>query len=142
KEADFTSPRWKGIDSTEKPPVIPRSPREELATFVLQPGFKMEPVLTEPHIKEPAAIQFDGNGRMYVLDLRSYMQGIVETVGLLPLSRISRCVDTDNYVIFDHGIVLLDMLVLPWFVIPFGSNTILFMDSNEDNVYTFADTAY
>src|SRR5690606_29589977 len=72
-DADLESPRWKGISLTPAPPVVPRSALEQLGTFILKQGYKIEPVLTEPHIKEPAAIQFDGNGRMYVLELRSYM---------------------------------------------------------------------
>jgi hypothetical protein len=72
EEADWESPRWKGIDSASRPPVVPKSAIEEQATFVLQPGFSINPVLAEPDIKEPAAIQFDGNGRMYVLELRLY----------------------------------------------------------------------
>src|SRR5690606_25175408 len=75
-DADLESPRWKGIDLTPQPPVIPVSANEEAKSFILKPGYKIEPVLSEPQIREPAAIQFDGNGRMYVLELRSYMQDI------------------------------------------------------------------
>jgi hypothetical protein len=36
----------------------------------------MELVLGEPEIKEPIACAFDGNGRMFVVEMRSYMQDI------------------------------------------------------------------
>lgn len=140
EEADMESPRWKGIDFSPKPPVVPKSANEEKATFVLQPGYRLDPVLTEPDIKEPAAIQFDGNGRMYVLELRSYMQDIDATGELLPTSRISRWEDTDNDGIYDEGLIFLDSLVFPRFVVPFGPNTILSMESNEDKVYKYTDT--
>jgi hypothetical protein len=61
-------------DFTKKPPVLPVPPDEELKKFWLPPGFKLELVLAEPEIQEPAQIAFDGNGRMFVLELRGYMQ--------------------------------------------------------------------
>ncbi len=137
---DLESPRWKGIDLSPKPPIIPVSANEELKSFVLRPGYKMEPVLSEPQIREPAAIQFDGNGRMYVLELRSYMQDIDANGELLATSRISRWEDKNNDGVYESGVVFLDSLVFPRFVVPFGPNTILSMESNEDNVYKYTDT--
>ena len=140
ESADLTSPRWKGIDLSPLPPLVPLSASEEQKTFVLQPGYSMTPILTEPQIKEPAAIQFDGNGRMYVLELRSYMQDIDAVGELLPTSRISRWEDKDNDGIYEEGVVFLDSLVFPRFVVPFGPGTILSMESNEDEVYKYTDT--
>jgi mono/diheme cytochrome c family protein/glucose/arabinose dehydrogenase len=138
--ADMESPRWKGIDLTPQPPVVPLSANEELKTFVLQPGYKLEPILSEPQIREPAAIQFDGNGRMYVLELRTYMQDIDANGELMPTSRISRWEDTDNDGIYETSVIFLDSLVFPRYVVPFGKNTILSMESNQDNVYKYTDT--
>ncbi|EPR68146.1 DUF7133 domain-containing protein [Cyclobacterium qasimii] len=140
ESADLTSPRWKGIDLSPLAPLVPLSANEEQKTFVLQPGYSMTPILTEPQIKEPAAIQFDGNGRMYVLELRSYMQDIDAVGELLPTSRISRWEDKDNDGIYEEGVVFLDSLVFPRFVVPFGPGTILSMESNEDEVYKYTDT--
>ncbi|MDF2157934.1 c-type cytochrome [Algoriphagus sp. CAU 1675] len=138
--ADMESPTWKGIDLSPKPPVVPVSANEQKKSFVLKPGFKMDPVLSEPLIREPAAIQFDGNGRMYVLELRTYMQDLDANGELLPTSRISRWEDLDNDGIYESGVVFLDSLVFPRFVFPFGPNSILSMESNEDHVYKFTDT--
>src|SRR5690554_709858 len=140
EEADMESPRWKGISLAPAPPVVPQSALEQLSTFVLKPGYKIEPILTEPQIKEPAAIQFDGNGRMYVLELRSYMQDLEATGELLPTSRISQWEDLDNDGVYETGVVVFDRLVFPRFVVPFGPNTILSMESNEDHVYKYTDT--
>lgn len=137
---DRESAIWEGIDLTPVAPLIPLSALGEQKTFRLQPGFHMEPILAEPHIQEPAAIQFDGNGRMYVLELRTYMQDIDATGELMPAGRISRWEDTDNDGIYETGVVFLDSLVFPRFVVPFGPNTILSMESNEDHVYKFTDT--
>lgn len=137
---DLESSTWKGIDLSPKPPVIPVSANEEKKLFVLKPGYSMDPVLSEPQIKEPAAIQFDGNGRMYVLELRTYMQDIDANGELMPTSRISRWEDKDNDGNYETGVVFLDSLVFPRFVVPFGKNAILSMESNEDHVYKYTDT--
>ncbi len=140
EDADMESPVWKGIDLTPHPPVVPVSANEQLKSFVLQPGYKLEPILSEPQIREPAAIQFDGNGRMYVLELRTYMQDIDANGELMPTSRISRWEDTDNDGVYETSVIFLDSLVFPRYVVPFGKNTILSMESNEDNVYKYTDT--
>lgn len=139
-DADMESPVWKGIDLTPQPPLVPVSANEQLKSFVLQPGYKLEPILSEPQIKEPASIQFDGNGRMYVLELRTYMQDIDASGELMPTSRISRWEDTDNDGVYETSVIFLDSLVFPRYVVPFGKNTILSMESNEDNVYKYTDT--
>ena len=76
-------------DYGPKPPVKPLTPSEEQKRFWLPPGFKMEPVLTDPDIEESAQIAFDGNGRMFVLELRGYMQDADATGELDPVGRIS-----------------------------------------------------
>lgn len=123
-----------------QPAVVQQSVQEQQERFVLPPGYRLEPVLTEPAIKEPAAIAFDGNGRMYVLELRSYMQDADATDELLPTNRISRHEDLDNDGVYEHHTVFVDNLVFPRFVLPFGTNSILSMESNEDEVYRFTDT--
>ncbi|WP_425638780.1 DUF7133 domain-containing protein [Algoriphagus yeomjeoni] len=140
EDADMESPVWKGIDLSPQAPLIPVSANEELKSFILQPGYKLEPILSEPQIREPAAIQFDGNGRMYVLELRTYMQDIDATGELMPTSRISRWEDKDNDGVYETSVIFLDSLVFPRYVVPFGKNTILSMESNEDNVYKYTDT--
>ncbi|WP_114752493.1 DUF7133 domain-containing protein [Pleomorphovibrio marinus] len=137
---DMESPRWKGIDLSPAPPVVPLSATQQKETFTLKPGYRIEPILTEPQIREPAAIRFDGNGRMYVLELRTYMQDIDAQGELLPVSRISRWEDKNNDGIYETGVIFLDSLVFPRFVVPFGPNTILSMESNEDHVYKYTDT--
>lgn len=137
---DLESKTWKGIDLSPKPPLVPVSANEQKKSFVLKPGFSIEPILSEPQIREPAAIQFDGNGRMYVLELRSYMQDLDATGELLPTSRISRWEDLDGDGVYETGTVFLDSLVFPRYVVPFGPNSILSMESNEDHVYRYTDT--
>lgn len=138
--ADTTSVYWKGVDLSPKPPVLPLPVEEQVEKFLLPPGYKLEAVLTEPQIQQPGAITFDGNGRMYVLELRTYMLTADSEGTLNPVSGISRWEDTDNDGVYDKGVMFVDSLVFPRFVLPVGPNSILTMESNADNVYKFTDT--
>ena len=52
EDADLESAVWKGIDLSPQPPVVPVSANEQLKSFILQPGYKLEPILSEPQIRE------------------------------------------------------------------------------------------
>jgi putative membrane-bound dehydrogenase-like protein len=127
-------------DFSPKPPVLPLSPAQQQAKFWLPPGFKLEPVLTEPHIEEPAQIAFDGNGRMFVLELRGYMQDADGGGTLDPNGRISVHEDKDNDGVYETHAIFVDNMVFPRFVMPFGPNAILAKDSNADELWKYTDT--
>jgi mono/diheme cytochrome c family protein/glucose/arabinose dehydrogenase len=129
-----------GIDFTKQPPVLAKTPEEQLKTFILQPGYRLELVLSDPIIQEPTAIAFDGNGRMFVVEDRSYMLDLDMTGQLDPISRISLHVDTNNDGVYDKHTVFVDNLVFPRFVTPFGPNTILTKESNAQEVWKYTDT--
>ena len=131
---------FEGADLSPKPPVLPLSPGDQRAKFVLPPGWRMEPVLTEPAIQQPATIAFDGDGRMYVLELRTYMLDADATNQLAPVNRISRWEDRNGDGVYETGTVFADSLVFPRFVTPIGANAILTMESNADEVYKLTDT--
>lgn len=127
-------------DLSPKPPVQPVSPDEQVKLFQLPPGYRLELVLSEPEIQAPGAIAFDGNGRMYVLELRSYMLDAEGTDTLAPISRISRHEDTNGDGTYDHHTVFVDHLIFPRFVTPFGPDSILTKNSNEDEIWRYTDT--
>ena len=129
-----------GADFSPQPPVVPLSPAEEQKKFILYPGFHLEPVLTDPVIEEPMAMAFDGNGRLFVLEMRSYMQDKDAHGELDPISRISLHVDTKGTGVYDKHTIFVDHLVVPRFVLPYGPNAILVMESNTDEVYKYTDT--
>jgi mono/diheme cytochrome c family protein len=128
------------VDWTKQPPVLPKTPEEELKQFILQPGYRLELVLADPIIQEPTAIAFDGNGRMFVVEDRSYMLDLDMTGQLDPISRISMHVDTDNDGVYDKHTVFVDNLVFPRFVTPFGPGVILTKESNADELWKYTDT--
>src|SRR4028118_284584 len=92
EEFGFASP-WQ---VSQNPNTIPLSPQESLKTFRLPKGYHLEVVASEPMISEPAAIAWDGNGRMYVAQLETYMQTVDAQGQNEPRSRIMRLEDTDN----------------------------------------------
>jgi mono/diheme cytochrome c family protein/glucose/arabinose dehydrogenase len=137
---DATDPANAAADWSPKPPVVPLSPEEEGKRLWLPPGYRMEPVLSDPLIEDPAQIAFDGNGRMFVVELRGYFQ-TPEGIDLIPpTGRISMHEDRDNDGVFEHHSVFVDKLVFPRFVTPFGANTILTMETNADEVWKYTDT--
>jgi mono/diheme cytochrome c family protein/glucose/arabinose dehydrogenase len=137
---DANDPANAGADLTPKPPVLPLSPQEEVKRLSLPPGYRMAPVLSEPLIEDPAQIAFDGDGRMFVVELRGYFQ-TPEGIDLIPpIGRISMHEDRDNDGVFERHSVFVDKLVFPRFVLPFGANTILTMETNADEVWKYTDT--
>ena len=115
---DPNDENWKGIDLAPKDPVQPLTVEEEAKRFQLPPGYKIQPVLTEPAIEQPAEIVFDGNGRMFVLELRSYMLDADSKNELEPISRISRWEDKNNDGVYETGTTFVDKLIFPRFVLP------------------------
>ncbi len=140
EDADPNDPDWLGVDLEPKSPVLPLYPNEEQKKFELPKGYMIQPILTEPQIEQPGAIAFDGNGRMYVLELRTYMRTADSDGTLEPTSRISRWDDIDNDGIYETGTVFVDSLIFPRFVLPYGKDCILTMESDADNVYKYTDT--
>jgi mono/diheme cytochrome c family protein len=137
---DANDPANASADLSPKPPVVALSPTEEGKRLLLPPGYRMEPVLSEPVIEDPAQIAFDGNGRMFVVELRGYFQ-TPEGIDLVPpIGRISMHEDRDNDGVFEHHSVFVDKLVFPRFVTPFGANAILTMETNADEVWKYTDT--
>jgi mono/diheme cytochrome c family protein len=129
-----------GGDLTFKGPVLPLSPVEQARRFWLPHGFTMDAVVSEPHVQEPGQIAFDGNGRMFVVELRGYMQDLDATGQLDPTGRISIHEDKDNDGVYETHGVFVDQLVLPRWVMPFGAHAVLTNESNADDVWKFTDT--
>ncbi len=72
----------------------PKSPDESLACHEIEPGFEIQVVAAEPLVRDPVAIAFDDQGRMFVVEYGDYPMGPPE--GEDPLSRIIMLEDTDH----------------------------------------------
>ena len=113
-------------------PIKALSPEEELKTITLPEGYSLELVLSEPVIKEPMAFAFDGNGRMYVVEMRTYMQDIDGTGELEPKSRISLHESTKGDGVFDKHSVYLDNLLIPRMVLPLDDRVLVNITNTSD----------
>ena len=80
-------------------------------------------MLWDPYIQEPTQIAFDGNGRLFVNEMRSYMQDPSDASVRQPISRISMHEDLNNDGVFDASdrhTVFVDGLASPRYVMPLG----------------------
>ena len=85
---------------------------------MLPPGYRMELVLADPDIDNPAVIEFDGNGRMYVSECVTYMPDVEGTGQREPVSRISVQETRTATASTTSASVFADKLVLPRMVLP------------------------
>jgi putative membrane-bound dehydrogenase-like protein len=53
-----------------------KSPADELATFHVPAGFKVELVAAEPLVRDPVAFDWNPDGRLWVAEMRDYPQGL------------------------------------------------------------------
>jgi putative membrane-bound dehydrogenase-like protein len=121
------------------PAITALSPAASIATMQLPKGYKLEPVLAEPDIAEPVMVAFDGNGRMYVAEMRTYMQDADGTGEMQPVSRVSRHEDTDGDGVYDKHTVFADKLLLPRIMLPLDDRIII-AETNSDDLYIYRDT--
>ncbi len=134
-EPGFTFPHT----VNQAPAIIPLSPEESLKSFRLPQGYHLELVASEPMISEPVAITWDGNGRMYVAQMETFMQTIDAKGENEPMSRIMLLEDTDNDGQMDKSSVFIDKLVTPRMLLCVG-NELLVNETNTFNIYAYKDS--
>ena len=127
------------VAAAPPPPPKALSPEASIATMQMPKGFRLEPVLTEPQIAEPVMIAFDGNGRMYVAEMRTYMLDADGTGEQEPVSRVSRHEDTDGDGVYDRHTVFADKLLLPRKMLPLDDRIII-GETNTDDLYIYRDS--
>ena len=135
-----TLPSGTSEDFLKRPPVLRQSPETQQKLFLLPPGYKIEPVLADPDIQDPVGISFDGNGRMYVLEMRSYMRDADGSNSREPISRISRWESTKGDGVFDRHTIFLDKLALPRIAHPLGRDSLLVIETDNYDLYKYTDT--
>lgn len=95
------------------PPAPVLTPEEELKTFKLEKGFRIELVASEPMIQSPIAISFDDQGRMFVVEMRGYMNDVEGAGEKEPIGRIALLQDTQGTGRMDKATAFVDGLVMP-----------------------------
>ena len=110
---DKGEPQVSRIPKERIPPAPPLAPAEALKQFKLQPGFRIELVASEPMVESPVALQFDPDGRLWVVEMRGYMPNLDGMGEDKPVGRISILEDNDGDGRMDKKTVFLDGLVMP-----------------------------
>jgi mono/diheme cytochrome c family protein/glucose/arabinose dehydrogenase len=110
---------WRGPDPAEilartpVPPAPVLTPEQELATFRLASGFRVELVAAEPLVVDPVAMDWDDRGRLYVVEMRGFMRDLDGGGEEEPSGRVVLLEDTDGDGLMDTSGVFLDALVMP-----------------------------
>src|SRR5205085_11365115 len=89
------------------------TPEKTRASYKLPPGYRLELVAAEPLVQDPVAVDFDADGRMYVVEMRGFMPNIDGKGEDRPIGRIVVLTDTNDDGKMDKSTVFLDSLVLP-----------------------------
>ena len=98
-------------EEPEEPPV--RAPIDALNSFAMPPGYAVELVAAEPLVQDPILMEFDGDGRLWVMELPGWAHNLSMENSLEPVNRLVVLDDTDNDGVFDNRTVFADKLVLP-----------------------------
>ena len=134
------APAAKVDGSLSGPPVPFLSVEESLRTFHLPDGYSLEPVVTEPHIHEPVVAVFDGNGRMFVAEMRTYMQDIDATDEHAKTSQISLHEDTNGDGEYNKHTVFIKDLLLPRMILCLRRGELLVNETDTQDIHLYRDT--
>jgi len=100
-----------GKGDEQESPVL--TPAQTMASYKLPPGYKLQLVAAEPLVQDPVAVDFDADGRMWVVEMRGFMPNLAGTGELRPVGRIVVLEDTNDDGRMDKSTVFLDSLILP-----------------------------
>jgi mono/diheme cytochrome c family protein/glucose/arabinose dehydrogenase len=89
----------------------PLSAEDEQQSFSMPVGYTIELVASEPLVRDPVAIEFDLNGRLWVLEMSGFMPDASRKNSSSALGKIVILEDTDGDGRMDRRSVFLDNLV-------------------------------
>ena len=92
---------------------IALSPEEAMKTFSMPPGFRVELVASEPMIESPILMDFDADGRLWVLEMLTFLPDTSGRDSQEPLNRVSVLEDTNGDGTMDKKTVFADKLLMP-----------------------------
>lgn len=139
KEKEYTDKIYEKPEIVKEAPSDFLSPEESMKRFYLPEGYEVELVASEPMIDEPVTIAWDGNGRMYVAEMNTYMQDVNGTGTDRPISKIKLLEDTDGDGKMDKSTVFIDSLLLPRMILPLEDELIV-NETYSYDLWSYKDT--
>lgn len=109
-------------------PVIP--PDAAIDTFEVAEGFELQLVASEPLVHDPVCMAWDGDGRLWVCEMRGYMPDVDGNGEDEPNGNIVILDDTDGDGVMDTRTEFLGGIVLPR-AIAFTAGGILYADQEK-----------
>ena len=106
---DMTAP----IPAEQIPPAPVLNVEKALESIYVQDGFIVENVAAEPFIQSPVDIAFDANGRIWAVEMQTYMPDLDANNEEVPQGRVVLLEDTDLNGKVDKRTVVLDDIILP-----------------------------
>lgn len=94
-------------------PSPPASPGDEQKSFRLAPGLDIQLVAAEPLVEDPVVITFDDHGRLWVVEMRGFMEDVDGSNEQARSGRISVLFDINGDGTMDSGKVYIDSLIMP-----------------------------
>jgi mono/diheme cytochrome c family protein len=88
------------------------TPDEALKTFFLPPGYGIELVASEPLVQEPVALDWDTEGRLWVVEMPGWMPDITATGEHDAIGRVVVLEDTNADGRMDKRTIFADKLIL------------------------------
>ncbi|MEB2782078.1 dehydrogenase [Algoriphagus sp. C2-6-M1] len=103
----------KTLQEDHSNPSPAKSAAEEMETFQLEAGFKIQLVASEPMVEDPVFITFDEDSRLWVIEMRGFMTDTLGSEEDKPIGRISVLEDENGDGLMDKRTIYLDSLIMP-----------------------------
>lgn len=101
------------IPASEIPPSPYLGIKDSMKTFKVANGFQLEPIAHGEMVRMPVALDFDSDGRAWVVEMRNYMLDLDGTRENDPTGHIRVLEDTTGDGKLDKVTTFLDKLILP-----------------------------
>ncbi|WAJ72006.1 PVC-type heme-binding CxxCH protein [Catenovulum adriaticum] len=97
--------------------LIPKAPilntKQAMSSFKVHPDFELEPIVHEPLIFDPVVIQYDAAGRIWALEMTTFMPNTQADGEMKHESQIVVLFDTDKDGKMDKRQVVVEKILLP-----------------------------
>ncbi len=113
------------------------SPEDSMATFTLPPGYKIDLVASEPLLGDGIVMQWDYDGRVWVVET-TFMLNFEDLTSAEPSSSVVILEDTDGDGVLDNRKVFAEGLVLPRSLLILEPGKILLGEA--PNIWLLEDT--